>query len=78
MSARGCNDLELFDEADRLENCVRRYTSVWARLAYGLVTEWQGAARQFTMTLAGLDNALGRKRREAPKCCEDQPPWGLP
>ena len=43
-------------------------TPLWARLPYGLVTEWRGGARQFTMTSTGLDLALSRKRRETPKC----------
>jgi hypothetical protein len=43
-------------------------TPLWARLPYGLVIEWQGAARQYTITSTGLDSALSRKRREAPKC----------
>ena len=53
-------------------------TALWVRLPCGLVTEWQGGAHQVTMTSTGLDSALSRKRREAPKCREDQPPPGLP
>jgi hypothetical protein len=48
-------------------------TPLGIRLPYGLVAEWQGGARQFTITVAGLDSVLSRKHREAPKCCEDQP-----
>ena len=48
-------------------------TPLGARLPYGLAAEWQGGARQFTITVAGLDSALGRKRGEAPKCRKDQP-----